>query len=246
MRTVTKTCGFVPLLLACACLPDPEIVRPPPGDQLESIAGPALGGPYDSYPEALLAACQKVLRKPDATAGPHNHEDFIKRWMLSTEYCAWIYYTPSAKYELSKLSNHTKLPYSENRRSCFLPQYVDDPRYPVGTIKYISAFHNHPYGNTLSDGDIRTIVAAGFEHGFTAETRDGTLNLAVVAFFSKSYSRPTCDGFYMYAPAKGRVVKWDNVGGDWHCQQIESITWQDESNFSREKREGSCSEEDAP
>jgi hypothetical protein len=246
MRTVTKTCGFVPLLLACACLPDPEIVRPPPGDQLESIAGPALGGPYDSYPEALLAACQKVLRKPDATAGPHNHEDFIKRWMLSTEYCAWIYYTPSAKYELSKLSNHTKLPYSEKRRSCFLPQYVDDPRYPVGTIKYISAFHNHPYGNTLSDGDIRTIVAAGFEHGFTAETRDGTLNLAVVAFFSKSYSRPTCDGFYMYAPAKGRVVKWDNVGGDWHCQQIESITWQDESNFSREKREGSCSEEDAP
>jgi hypothetical protein len=50
----------------------------------------------------------------------------------------------------------------------------------------------------------------------------------------------------MYAPAKGRVVRWDNTGGDWRCRQIEIVTWHDESNFTREKREGPCSQEEIP
>jgi hypothetical protein len=240
------SCGIL-VMIACGCVHDPEIIRPPSGEPfLQSIPSPAIGGPFDSYSHALLAACQKILEKPNATAGHHEHRDFIQRWMLSTEYCAWIYYTPEHKYEISRLSNHSRLPPSDRRKSCFLPSQVDDPRYPQGAIKYISALHNHPYGSALSDSDIRTIVAQGFEHGFEAETRDGTVFLSVVAFFSNGFARPTCDGFHMYVPAMGTVVRWTQNGGKWSCRQTGVIRWRDADSYDHEAVDIPCSEKVLP
>jgi hypothetical protein len=47
---------------------DPDVVRPPPGGpNLEKLPGPMLG-PFDSVKDALIAACNKILTKPHATA----------------------------------------------------------------------------------------------------------------------------------------------------------------------------------
>src|SRR5688572_28636892 len=86
---------------------DPDIVRPPPGGpSLEKIPGPMLG-PFDSPEDALIAACNKILSKPHATAGRKDHPHFEVRWRVSSEYCAWMYYTPDEKYVVSKLTDQT-------------------------------------------------------------------------------------------------------------------------------------------
>jgi hypothetical protein len=91
---------------------DPDIVRPAPGAPLlKSIPG-ALAS-FDSYNEALFATCQRILEKPNASAGrqPPNtalreeQDGFNLRWRISTEYCAWMYYTPDGKYVVSKLTD---------------------------------------------------------------------------------------------------------------------------------------------
>lgn len=64
-------------------------------------------GPFDSYGDALIAACNKILSKPHATAGRKDHPHFEMRWRVSSEYYAWIYYTPDDKYVVSKLTDQT-------------------------------------------------------------------------------------------------------------------------------------------
>jgi hypothetical protein len=108
---------------------DPDVVRPPPGGPpLKKLPGPMLG-PFESPQEGLLAACNRILRKPHATAGRKDHPQFEVRWRVSSEYCAWMYYTPDDKYLISKL---TSLP---STITCTMTEF------PIRTSTTLSAGH---------------------------------------------------------------------------------------------------------
>lgn len=218
------------MLMASACSSPQAIegvVRPPPGEPLlDRIPGPMPGfGSFDSYSDALLAACSLILSKPNASAGRAGDQDFQLRARISSEYCAWLYYTPERKYEMSMLTDQYKLESLDGRKSCLLPSDVEDPRYPPDSIKYIFALHNHPYGSTISKGDIRIIVAEGEKHGFESHTRKGTLQLSIVAFFSNRATEPSCDGFHQYIPSTHQILRWTKTEGQWHCEQTGLVDW---------------------
>jgi hypothetical protein len=122
------------------------VVRPNPGEPLlQRLPGPMPDfGSFDSFSDALLAACPLILSKPNATAGRAGDQDFQLRWRIASEYCAWLYYTPEHKYEMSMLTDQHKLDVLYGKKSCVLPSYVEDPRYPPDSLKYIFALHNHP------------------------------------------------------------------------------------------------------
>ncbi|WP_224360689.1 hypothetical protein [Hyalangium versicolor] len=225
-----------------ACAPnDPEVVRPSPGEPfLPRLPGPAAGGPYDSFSQALIASCRKILAKPGASVVHLRYQDFITQWRLSTEYCAWIYYTPENRYEISRLTDQSRVDPSYRFKRCALPTSVEDPRYPAHAIKYICAIHNHPYGDSLSEDDIRSIVSQGFIHGFEAETKDGTVLLSIVAFVSNDPTKPSCDGFYQYVPAAGSMYRWKQVDGAWACRKTGVIKWQNMEHYTLQKVDASC------
>lgn len=220
------------------------VVRPNPGEPLlERLPGPMPGfGPFDSYSDALLAACPRILSKPNATAGRVQEQDFPLRWRISREYCAWLYYTPAHKYEMSMLTDQSRSDDLDRRKSCVLPALVEDQRYPPDSLKYVFALHNHPYAATLSDDDIRSIVSKGLVHGFESETRNGKVQLAVIAFFSNSNDseHPSCDGFFQYIPLKSQLLKWTNTRGGWRCQQTGTVRWLNEVDFRIEKKTAPC------
>ncbi|ATB41698.1 hypothetical protein CYFUS_007168 [Cystobacter fuscus] len=233
------------MLVGCSASQSIEgVVRPQPGEAfLDSLPGPMPGfGPFDSYSDALLAACPHILSKPNATAGRVQSQDFQLRWRVSREYCAWLYYTPDHKYEMSMLTDQSRLDGLDRKKSCVLPSHVDDQRYPPGSLKYVFALHNHPYAARLSDEDIRAIVAKGRTHGFEAETRDGKVRLAVIAFFSTSSDseHPTCDGFFQYIPLTSQLLKWTQAEGQWRCQQTGTLRWLNETDFRIEERVAPC------
>ncbi|ATB30953.1 hypothetical protein [Melittangium boletus] len=227
-------------------------MRPKPGDPLlESIPGPMPGfGSFDSYSDALIAACPKILSMPNATMGPVQAQDAQLRWRISREYCAWLYYTPDHKYEMSMLTDQSLPDDLDRRKSCVLPSVVDDRRYPADSLKYVFALHNHPYASTLSDNDIYSIVSKGLTHGFEVETRGGKVQLSVVAFFSNSndLAKPRCDGFFQYIPLKSQLLKWSNTPTGWRCQQTGVVKWLTETEFHVEKKLVPCqsSRGDAP
>jgi len=221
---------------------DSDIVRPAPGASfLEKLPGPMLG-PFDSYSAALLAACKRILAKPNASAGRRDHQDFQTRWRVSSEYCAWLYYTPDEKYVVSKLTDQSRIDPLQRSKSCLLPSVVEDAQYPPESIKYIYALHNHPYGSALTDNDIRFILSEGAAHGFESETKDGRLRLSVVAFFSNRSVEPTCDGFHQYIPMTGQLLKWTQSEVGWSCEQTGSVRWSDddEQGFSIQKMSRPC------
>jgi hypothetical protein len=214
------------LLLSMGCPPPkpiPGVVRPGPGEPfLEKLPGPMPGfGPFDSYSDALMAACPLILSKPNATAGRVGSQDFQLRWRVSSEYCAWLYYTPDHKYEMSMLTDQAK-PNLGDRKTCDLPPFVDDPRYPATSLKYIFALHNHPFEDRLSDKDIGFIANMGLIHGFETTTRDGNVRLAVIAFFSNSndFEHPSCDGFFEFVPATAEMLKWTYSQGEWDMKRV--------------------------
>ncbi len=233
-------------LLAGGCSassPPPGVVRPRPGEpHLKKLPGPMPHfGPFDSASDALLAACKHILALPNASAGRVDHQDSHTRWRVSSEYCAWVYYTPDRKYELSRLTDQSLADPLHRRRSCVLPSVVEDQRYAPGSIKYIYALHNHPYGQTLSKLDIGFIVEEGASHGFEVQTKDGDLRLSIVAFFSNSFESPTCDGFHQYIPATGVVLKWTAAPGAWRCEQTGRVAWnEDLTDFSVQAMRASC------
>jgi hypothetical protein len=249
-RTFLPHC--LPALVVWSCstaqLADPDIVRPAPGASfLEKLPGPMLG-PYDSYSDALLAACGKILTKPNANAGRRDHQDFQTRWRVSSEYCAWLYYTPDQQYVVSKLTDQSRVDPLQRSKSCLLPSVVEDPRYPPEGIKYIYALHNHPYGSALTDNDIRFIVSEGAAHGFESDTKDGRLRLSVVAFFSNQVVKPTCDGFHQYIPVTGQLLKWTHAEGGWRCEQTGSVVWRGDGTqgFSIQKVSRPCQRSASP
>jgi hypothetical protein len=233
-------CLPVLLLLSMGCPPPtpiPGVVRPGPGEPLlEKFPGPMPGfGPFDSYSDALIAACPLILSKPNATAGRVGSQDFHLRWRASSEYCAWLYYTPDHKYEMSMLTDQAK-PNLGDRKTCALPPFVDDPRYPAASLKYIFALHNHPFQGRLSDDDIGFIVKMGLAHGFETHTRDGKVRLAVIAFFSNSndFEHPSCDGFFEFIPATAEMLKWIHERDDWHMERVGFVRQLVDGGFSLE------------
>lgn len=189
-------------------------------------------GPFDSYSDALQAACPLILGKPNATAGKPSGENFQLRWRLSREYCAWLYYTPDRKYEMSMLAAGA-VHDDPQKRTCGLPATVDDSRYAPESLGYVFVLHNHPYDNVLSDRDIRFIVAMAVEHGVTVKTHAGEVPLSVVAFFSLSDSleRPPCDGFFQYIPATGELLRWLRSDSGWGRQVIGRVEWLDSTRY---------------
>lgn len=227
-------------LLAClACSSprpaDPHVWRPPPGQEAESIPGPLMNfGSYDFFSDALKAACPLILSKPNASVVHLQERDPELALRVSTEYRAWLYYTPENKYELSMLTDLTA-PGSALRRevSCLLPPNIDDPRYSASSIKYIFLLHNHPFSSELSDRDIHLAAAMANSHGLTSRVGDSVVPLSVVAFFSnsKDAKHPTCDGFYQYIPATMELLKWLNTDDHWRKDKVGTVHWTSATKF---------------
>ncbi|RKG81280.1 hypothetical protein D7W79_05955 [Corallococcus exercitus] len=222
---------------------DPDLVRPEPGAPfLEELQGPLLG-PYESASDALLAACGKLLSKPHASAGRPDHPSFDTHWRVSSEYCAWLYYTPEHQYAVSRLTDQSRIDPSQRSKSCLLPSRVADARYPADAIRYIYALHNHPYGSALSSNDLRFIVSEGRAHGFETETKNGRVRLSIVAFFSNVTEPASCDGFHQYIPLTGQLLKWTRTASSgWQCEQTGRVTWHDAEalDFTIQKLQGPC------
>jgi hypothetical protein len=198
-------------------------------------------GPFDSYQDALIAACNKIVRKPHATAGRKDHPQFQVRWRVSSEYCAWLYYTPDDKYSVSKLTDQTLEDPALRSKQCFLPSIVDDQRYPAGSIKYVYALHNHLYDDRISERDIKFIVGEAGEHAVEVKTKNGALQISMVAFLANDFENPTCDGFYQYIVATSQILKWSNTQGRWDCRQTHLVVWsKDYSSFSVEEKDAPC------
>lgn len=220
----------VVVLLWLGCSPPtalPGVVRPGPGERLASIPGPMPDfGSFDTASDALQAACPLLLSKPHATAGRPSEENFRLRWALSQEYCAWLYYTPEHKYEMSMLAAGT-IQNDPSKRTCGLPPVIDDRRYPPDSLGYVFVLHTHPYENVLSDFDIRFIVDMAAEHGVVVKTRTGAIPISIVAFFSRSsdLENPSCDGFFQYIPGTGELLRWTHSQGAWVHELTGRITW---------------------
>jgi hypothetical protein len=201
-------------------------------------------GPFDSYSDALLAACRKILTKPYASAGRQDHQEASTFWRVSSEYCAWVYYTPDDAYMVSKLTDQSWVDPLHRSKNCLLPSHVEDARYPPGSIQYIYALHNHPYGGALSRSDIRFIVGEGTVHGFEARTKEGVVRLSIIAFFSYGATAPACDGFHQYVPVTGQLMMWTQEQGRWRCEQTGHVVWNDDgTDFYVKETRGPCFKE---
>jgi hypothetical protein len=235
---------------------DNDIARPNPGEPLlAQLPGPPLGS-FNSFEDALLAACTKIITKPNTVTPPREHQHFDTYWRVASEYCAWIYYTPDTQYVLSRLTDQSRIDPSNKRKTCVLPSTVEDQRYPPDAITYLCALHNHTYDSILSIDDMDFIVNEGMKrgeapyYGFFPNTQDGHRFLSIVAFFSNHLESPTGDGFYQYTPLNGHLLKHTRLGEQWECEQIGHVRWiKFESGAevpSIEKVNGPCPEKSAP
>jgi hypothetical protein len=222
------------LALSCAPQPIPGVVRPAPGaPPLESLPGPLAGfGPFDSFSDALIAACPLILSKPNATV--RHIQDPTLALRVSNEYCAWVYYTPDDKYEMSMLTDQSDPGDVINgRRTCRLSGFVDDRRYHPSSLKYVFAVHNHPFGGPLTRQDMANIIALANHHEWAVDTKEGKVPLAIVAFFSRSTdpASPSCDGFYQYTPDTRTLDEWSRPDGTWVRKKIGTVTWIDATHY---------------
>lgn len=241
-RSARPVLLLLSLVLGCSTsrAVDPDIVRLAPGaPPLDKIPGPMLG-PFNSYSDALLAACRKILSKPNASAGRKDLQDFKTRWRVSTEYCAWLYYTPEHKYVISKLTDQSFVDPASRAKSCVLPPDVEDPRYPPNSIRYVYALHNHPYDDTISVFDANLLVEAARNHGYAVQTKDGTIQLSVIAFFSNHAVDPSCDGFHQYMLGTNQILKWTRTPTGWKCAQTGRVIWKGDKASSVEPVTGPC------
>jgi hypothetical protein len=244
------------LVLSWGCIPssaivsgteiaDPDIVPLPPGEaRLESLPGPMLRS-FDSYAEAVTAACERIFQKPRSSAGRkppptalrEEQVAFDLRWQVSTEYCGWMYYTPDDKYEISRRTNQTRTDPTGKSKNCLSPSEVVDSRYPPGSIKYIFVLHGHPFDTPISEDDVRFIEYQGSLHGFNPRTKDGELRISIVAGFSNDDGFPACDGFYLYSAQTRRILKWSRNQDSWTCEQTHVVDWNDYDSLDFEIRE---------
>ena len=230
LKKQMHACAFALVsLLGLGCVaskPIPGVIQAKPGEQLESISGPTISlGPFNNPSDAIQAACPFILNLPHATAGKPTGENFLLRWQLSQEYCAWIYYTPEHKYEMSMLTTG-KVQDDPKKRSCGLPATVSDSRYPPASLGYLFAVHNHPYESILSDDDIQFIVDMAVKHGLSFTTDKGQIPISIIAFYTQSDESPlSCDGFFQYIPGTGELLKWTNSQDHWGKRIIGRVIW---------------------
>ncbi|WP_158502177.1 hypothetical protein [Vitiosangium sp. GDMCC 1.1324] len=99
---------------------------------------------------------------------------------------------------------------NQKEMRCKLPDHVLDPRYASESLGYVFAVHNHPLGSELSFDDIGFIVEEARLHGLTVQAHGKKIDLGIAAFFSQSSTAevPNCDGFYLYYPRTGELLKW--------------------------------------
>lgn len=228
------------LVLACAGPQAvPGVVRPAPGEPfLEALPGPMPGfGPYADYSDALSAACTVFLSKPHASVVDIADPELARR--VSTEYCAWLYYTPEDNYQMSLMTDQAHPDdLQRKRRTCRLPTFVDDSRFGSWNLKYVFALHNHPFGGPLSLPDMRQIIALAREHDWVVETKRGRVPLAIVAFFAKSGSvQGTCGGFYQYTPETRELYRFVQTQQGWRREDMGKVTWLDKNTFRLNGRE---------
>lgn len=229
---------WVLVLVACGCTypPPPGAIRFDPRNPPESVKGPIeiSFGPYDSYWEALVAACPLILSMPGGNAGRQDSMGFDVRWRVSREYCSWLYYTPDQKYEMSMLVEGPEpLPYEQNRRSCNLPMFVEDKRYAKESLKYVYFLHGHPeIPTTFSERDMAAIALIKKYHGSYIETKEGRVSVGFIAFFVKNYDpiHAECGGFFEYRFGNNEALKWTrDEQGRWHKEEIGTVTWDSET-----------------
>lgn len=186
-------------------------------------------GPFDSSADALKAACPLIHSKPNATVGhlQDSNPELARR--TATEYCAWLYYTPEHRYEMSMLTDLSRPDdLVAHKKSCLLPTFVSDPRYARGELKHIFALHNHPFGSVISELDMYFIEEMASTHEWLVKTKNnGEILLSIIAFFSRSKDPevPSCDGFYQYIPATGSLVLWTQTQGRWKQEVLDPAIW---------------------
>lgn len=188
-------------------------------------------GPFDEPSDALSAACSLILSKPNASVGHIKDRELAMR--VATEYCAWMYYTPDDKYQMSMLTDQSSADDLQKRRkTCKLPPFVDDPRFGAWNLKYIFAMHNHPFGGPLSREDMLEIISFANEHEWVVETKDGKIPIAIIAFFSKEDpAKATCDGFYQYTPETRELQQFTKTSEGWLREDIGKVTWVDSKTY---------------
>lgn len=236
------TCLLGPLLLGLGCTPPRPIGgvwRPGFGEDPDRIPGPMKNfGPFDSYTDALLAACPLILSKPNATVGHLQDVNPEIAQRVATEYCAWLYYTPEHRYEMSMLTDRPKPDdLVAGKKTCMLPRFVTDSRYDPGDLRYIFALHNHPFGKQLSLVDLHFIEAMASQHDWKTETKNGEIHLSIIAFFSHSMSNgnPNCDGFHQYVPATREIMTWVQTRNGWKKADNGILRWLDDRRYIIEK-----------
>ncbi|GMU07445.1 hypothetical protein ASNO1_36980 [Corallococcus caeni] len=220
--------------------PAPGVWRPEvDASAAAPIPGPLPGfGPFTSFSEALQAACPFILSKPNAVAGHLRDRDPRLAFRASTEYCAWLYYTPDHLYEMSMLTDRSSPDdLVSGKRSCILPAEVSDARYAPGELKYIFALHNHPFGGPPSPGDLRFTDEMARLHAWAIETKDSKVLLSIIAFFSNSRDaeHPTCDGFYQYVPATRDMLKWTRSASGWDRETLGKVSWINDTTYRLDK-----------
>lgn len=227
-----KRCLIIAALAASGCAPTIKDVLPKPADGfLESLPPLQDFGPFGNFMDALDAACDLILSKPNASVVGIADPALALR--VAEEYCAWLYYTPDDQYRMSMLTNQSDGDETQTRRkTCKLPTFVNDPRYPAWSIKYIFALHNHPFGGPLSLADLQKIIALANTHEWLVETKNGKVPIAIVAFFSNSGGAESkCTGFFQYVPETRELVRFTKAQGEWFRKDIGKVTWLDSSTY---------------
>jgi hypothetical protein len=233
-----RQCFLACIAWGCAATELPQgVVRIDPRNPPKRLEGPMPGfGPFDSSSDALLAACPLILSQPRATAGRRDEQNFQPRWRVSTEYCAWLYYTPAGKYEMSMLVESTEPipPDDSDERGCRMPAFVEDKRYPPHSLQYVYVLHNHPSPSILSDKDLRALINVARIHGRFIDTKEGKIPVGIVAFFANTYSpgAPVCDGFFEYRMGSTELLKWTpDEQGKWRREKVGTITWTSDTTY---------------
>ena len=191
-------------------------------------------GPFKSPFDALMKACPFLLSLPHAVGQRLDETDPAHElsWHQSTEYCAWVYYTPDDNYEMSWVIT-PDVQDEIAARHCSLPPRVHDSRYPDDSIRYVYAIHTHPFPEKgrLSEGDILYILRQGERHGRAFVNREGIIKLANIAFFRKpGLDGQHCSSFYQYTPMTGELQEW-TLGEDstWKVDDYGRVTsWRNE------------------
>jgi hypothetical protein len=216
------TC-MVLIALACAPAQQPGVILVPP-EGTSHLPGPMPDfGPFATYSDALLAACPKILSYDNAVVTRPVSPRLRFARSIPKEYCAWIYFTPEGLYEMSLVAMNP----NQKQIRCKLPDHVLDPRYTSESLGYVFAVHNHPLGSELSLDDIGFIVEEARIHGLTVRAHGKEVDLGIAAFFSQSHTgeAPDCDGFYLYFPRTGELLKWTrNSQQGWVKKQYGRVT----------------------